>query len=400
MQLGVDRLIEDGSLRKQLAGRRLALLAHPASMTRGFQHSIDALVQCRDLKLVAAFGPQHGMRGDKQDNMIETADYVDPIHKIPVFSLYGKVRRPTPEMLATFDTILIDLQDVGCRIYTFLTTVLYILEACAKAGKSVWILDRPNPAGRPIEGSLLLPGWESFVGAGPLPMRHGLTFAEAAQWFVHDKNIDVDLQLVPMRGYEPDSAPGYGWPVAELSWVNPSPNASTLSMARAYSGTVLIEGTHLSEGRGTTRPLETLGAPHLNTTEILKRMKAIAPEWLRGCHLRPCHFEPTFNKHAGKMCSGFQIHVDGPDYDHFQFKPYRLVSLWLKAIRQVHPEYELWRSFAYEYETERLAIDLINGGPALRQWIDRSDARLEEFELSLKKDETAWQETRRGFLLY
>ena len=332
--------------------------------------------------------------------MIETADYVDPIHKIPVFSLYGKVRRPTPEMLATFDTILIDLQDVGCRIYTFLTTVLYILEACAKAGKSVWILDRPNPAGRPIEGSLLLPGWESFVGAGPLPMRHGLTFAEAAQWFVHDKNIDVDLQLVPMRGYEPDSAPGYGWPVAELSWVNPSPNASTLSMARAYSGTVLIEGTHLSEGRGTTRPLETLGAPHLNTTEILKRMKAIAPEWLRGCHLRPCHFEPTFNKHAGKMCSGFQIHVDGPDYDHFQFKPYRLVSLWLKAIRQVHPEYELWRSFAYEYETERLAIDLINGGPALRQWIDRSDARLEEFELSLKKDETAWQETRRGFLLY
>ncbi|HAR42393.1 MAG TPA: DUF1343 domain-containing protein, partial [Bdellovibrionales bacterium] len=216
MQLGVDRLIEDGSLKKKLQGQRLALLAHPASMTRSFQHSIDALVQCPELNLVAAFGPQHGMRGDKQDNMIETEDYVDPIHRIPVFSLYGKVRRPTPEMLDTFDTILIDLQDVGCRIYTFLTTLLYILEACAKAGKSVWILDRPNPAGRPIEGSLLLPGWESFVGAGPLPMRHGLTFAEAAKFFVHDKKLDLDLQLVTMRGYEPDLAPGYGWPVNEL----------------------------------------------------------------------------------------------------------------------------------------------------------------------------------------
>ncbi|HCM40023.1 MAG: hypothetical protein A2070_04315 [Bdellovibrionales bacterium GWC1_52_8] len=400
MQLGVDRLIEDGSLKKKLQGQRLALLAHPASMTRSFQHSIDALVQCPELNLVAAFGPQHGMRGDKQDNMIETEDYVDPIHRIPVFSLYGKVRRPTPEMLDTFDTILIDLQDVGCRIYTFLTTLLYILEACAKAGKSVWILDRPNPAGRPIEGSLLLPGWESFVGAGPLPMRHGLTFAEAAKFFVHDKKLDLDLQLVTMRGYEPDLAPGYGWPVNELPWVNPSPNASTLSMARCYSGTVLIEGTHLSEGRGTTRPLETLGAPHLNMAEILRTMKTLAPQWLRGCNLRPCHFEPTFQKHAGKMCSAFQIHVDGPDYDHFQFKPYRLVTLWLKAIRRVHPEYELWRSFAYEYETERLAIDLINGGPALRQWVEQQDSRLEEFDLLLQKDETAWNETRRSFLLY
>ncbi|HAR44286.1 MAG TPA: DUF1343 domain-containing protein, partial [Bdellovibrionales bacterium] len=191
-----------------------------------------------------------------------------------------------------------------------------------------------------------------------------------------------------------------GWPVNELPWVNPSPNASTLSMARCYSGTVLIEGTHLSEGRGTTRPLETLGAPHLNMAEILRTMKTLAPQWLRGCNLRPCHFEPTFQKHAGKMCSAFQIHVDGPDYDHFQFKPYRLVTLWLKAIRRVHPEYELWRSFAYEYETERLAIDLINGGPALRQWVEQQDSRLEEFDLLLQKDETAWNETRRSFLLY
>ncbi|MCM2324659.1 MAG: DUF1343 domain-containing protein, partial [Oligoflexia bacterium] len=315
MKLGIDRLIEDASLRRELRGRRVALLAHPASMTRDFRHAVDALMGCGDLQLVAAFGPQHGMRGEKQDNMMESPDYVDPVHHIPVFSLYGEVRRPTPRMLETVDVLLVDMQDVGTRIYTFLTTLLYVLEAGAQAGKAVWVLDRPNPAGRPIEGSLLKPGWESFVGAGPLPMRHGLTLGEAAEWFKRRFRLEVELKVIRMEGYDPTKGPGFGWPLLEYPWVNPSPNAASLSMARAYPGTVLIEGTHLSEGRGTTRPLETLGAPDLDMGKILPLMRKIAPEWMKGCHLRPCHFQPTFHKHAGLMCSGLQIHLDDPSYD-------------------------------------------------------------------------------------
>jgi uncharacterized protein YbbC (DUF1343 family) len=340
------------------------------------------------------------MRGDKQDNMIESEDYLDPIHRIPVYSLYGKVRRPTPEMLSHFDVMLVDIQDVGCRIYTFLTTLLYILEACAKTGKSVWVLDRPNPAGRPVEGLTLCPGWESFVGAGPLPMRHGLTLGEAARWFVSHYTLDVDLRVVPMDGYDPNSGPGYGWPLGELPWVNPSPNAATSSMPRCYSGTVLIEGTLFSEGRGTTRPLETVGAPDLDTRAILDWMKTTAPEWMRGCKIRPCFFEPTFNKHAGKMCSGFQMHVDDGTYRHEEFQPYRLIALWLKGIKAVHPESGLWRSFHYEYEAERLAIDIINGGPGLREWVENPKASASDFETPLRVDEKAWLEVRKPFLMY
>ncbi|MCC7198528.1 MAG: DUF1343 domain-containing protein, partial [Gammaproteobacteria bacterium] len=261
MKFGIDRLIDEASLRRPLAGRRVALLAHPASMTRRFEHSLDALAGRRGIKLTAAFGPQHGLRGDKQDNMVESLDFRDPRLGIPVFSLYGEVRRPTAAMLDTFDVLLVDLQDLGCRIYTFITTLRYVLEAAAAAGKSVWVLDRPNPAGRPVEGLRLRAGWESFVGAGDLPMRHGLTLGEIGDWFVRRFNIDVDYQVVEMQGWRPGRAPGYGWPVGERSWVNPSPNAANLAMARCYAGTVMLEGTTLSEGRGTTRPLELFGAP-------------------------------------------------------------------------------------------------------------------------------------------
>src|ERR671926_397765 len=236
---GIDRLLADPELRRPLEGKRIALLAHPASVTKDLTHSLDALA-ATGLKLSAAFGPQHGLRGDKQDNMVESDDFTDPVHQIPVFSLYGEVRRPTGQSLGTFDTILIDLQDVGCRIYTFITTLLYVLEAAAEHGKTVWVLDRPNPAGRPIEGLTLREGWESFVGAGPMPMRHGLT-------------------------------------MGERSWVNPSPNAANLSMARAYAGTVMLEGTTLSEGRGTTRPLELLGAPDIDAGAVVAEMEKLAP---------------------------------------------------------------------------------------------------------------------------
>jgi uncharacterized protein YbbC (DUF1343 family) len=401
IRLGIDRLLSSPDLLRQLAGRRVALLAHPASMTAEFRHSLDALAQHPKINLTAAFGPQHGMRGEKQDNMMETEDYLDPEYRIPVFSLYGEVRRPTAKMMDTFDVVLVDLQDVGTRIYTFLTTLLYVLEEGAKHQKSVWVLDRPNPAGRPIEGSTLRPGWVSFVGAAEgLPMRHGLTLGEAAKWFKQTLAIDVDLHVVAMENYDPTQGPGYGWPLGELSWVNPSPNASTLSMARCFPGTVLIEGTQLSEGRGTTRPLETLGGPDLDMPQILKTMQELAPHWLAGCRLRPCFFQPTFQKHAGKIIPGFQIHVDDHAYVHQAFRPYRLVALWLKAIRKLHPDYPIWRDFHYEYEKDRLAFDLINGGPQLREWVDEPSAAPADLDAICTPDEKAWADERRPFLLY
>jgi len=400
MKLGIDRLLSDPQLARRLRGRRLALLGHPASVTGGCEHSLDALMGRPDLRLCAAFGPQHGMRGDKQDNMVETADITDPRHGIPVFSLYGAVRYPTAAMLETFDTLLVDLQDIGTRIYTYVTTLVYVLDACAKAGKAVWVLDRPNPAGRPVEGSLLEPGWESFVGAGPLPMRHGLTLGELARWFVARRGLNLELEVVAMDGYAPEASPAFGWPLADLPWVNPSPNAATLNMARCFPGTVLFEGTTLSEGRGTTRALELVGAPDLGFERILDRMVALAPDWLVGCWLRPCWFEPTFHKHAGRLCSGVQIHTDGPFYRHAEFRPYRIAALMLKALRLESPDYPIWRDFHYEYECERLAIDLLSGGTFLRAWVDDPGATPADLDARLAPDEAGGLEERRAYLLY
>jgi uncharacterized protein YbbC (DUF1343 family) len=401
MKFGIDRLIEDPALRAPLAGKRLALLAHPASVTRDLRHSLDALAACGGLRVSAAFGPQHGLRGDKQYNMIESPDYTDPVHHIPVFSLYGTVRRPTAAMMDTFDVLLVDLQDLGCRIYTFITTLRYVLEEGARTGKAVWILDRPNPAGRPVEGLTLRAGWESFVGAGALPMRHGLTMAEVARWFIATLRLDVDCRVVEMQGWKPDAAPGYGWPLDERSWVNPSPNAPNLWMARCYAGSVLLEGTNLSEGRGTTRPLELFGAPDLDVPALLAEMHALAPAWLHGCRLRPCWFEPTFNKHAGQLCAGVQVHVeDGAFYRHQAFKPWRLFALALKALRRLKPDYALWADFPYEYESARLAIDVINGSDLLRRWVDDAAATPADLDALARADESAWEAERRAVLLY
>src|SRR5436190_8054837 len=395
---GIDRLLADPQLRKPVEGKRVALLAHPASVTRDLTHSLDALVAA-GLNVTAAFGPQHGLRGDKQDNMVESEDFTDPVHGIPVFSLYGEVRRPSGQSLGTFDTILIDLQDLGCRIYTFITTLLYVLEAAAEHGKSVWVLDRPNPAGRPIEGLTLRPGWESFVGAGPIPMRHGLTLGELGRWFIDHFKLNVDYRVIAMDGWGPSSAPGFGWP-AERIWINPSPNAANLNMARAYAGTVMLEGTTLSEGRGTTRALELFGAPDLDARAIMKKMESLAPRWLEGCRLRECWFEPTFHKHAGKLCHGVQIHTEGPDYDHAAFRPWRLQALAFKAIRRLYPDYLLWRDFAYEYERGKLAIDVINGGPLWREWVDDASATPQDLDALAMQDEQAWLSGRQELLRY
>ena len=400
MKFGIDRFVEDSKLRKPLAGKRVALLAHPASVMRDLTHSLDALVALKDIRLTAAFGPQHGLRGDKQDNMVESRDFHDSVHGIPVFSLYGEVRRPTPAMMDNFDVLLVDLQDLGCRIYTFITTLRYVLEGAAQHKKSVWVLDRPNPVGRPVEGLKLRPGWQSFVGAGQLPMRHGLTLGELAKWFVRTFRLNVDCEVITMEGWNPTTAPGYGWPIGEHAWINPSPNAANLSMARSYAGTVMLEGTTLSEGRGTTRPLELFGAPDIEPRALLKKMESFAPEWLRGCRLRECWFEPTFHKHAGKLCAGIQIHVEDTSYEHESFRPWRLVALVLKSLRALRPGYDLWRNFAYEYERDRLAIDLINGSELLRQWVDDPGARSADLDALAIPDEDSWSEERKSVLLY
>jgi uncharacterized protein YbbC (DUF1343 family) len=395
---GIDRLLAEAELRKLLEGKRVALLAHPASVTRDLTHSLDALAAA-GVNLTAAFGPQHGLRGDKQDNMVESDDFTDPVHGMPVFSLYGEVRRPTGQSLGTFDTILIDLQDLGCRIYTFITTLLYVLEAAAGHGKSVWVLDRPNPAGRPVEGLTLRPGWESFVGAGPIPMRHGLTLGELGRWFVDHFKLDVDYRVIEMQGWSPDEAPGFGWP-ADRVWINPSPNAANVNMARAYAGTVMLEGTTLSEGRGTTRPLELFGAPDIEPRRAISEMQALAPQWLAGCKLREVTFQPTFHKHVGEMCHGVFIHAEGPFYDHAAFRPWRLQALAFKALRRLDPDYDLWRDFPYEYEFGKLAIDVINGSPLLREWVDDANASSGDLDTLTVADEQAWQKQREPYLLY
>ena len=401
LSFGIDRLLAEPELRAPLKGKRVALVAHPASVTADLTHSLDALMACDDIRITAAFGPQHGLKGDKQDNMVETPDETDRVHDIPVFSLYGDVRRPTGQSMSTFDVVLIDLQDLGCRIYTFVTTLLYMIEAAAAHGKQVWVLDRPNPAGRPVEGLTLREGYESFVGAGPMPMRHGMTLGEMGHWFIDHFKLDVDYRVIEMQGWAPDAAHGFGWPESRI-WINPSPNAANLSMARSYAGTVMLEGATLSEGRGTTRPLEIFGAPDIDARAVIDAMREMAPEWLEGCALREIWFEPTFHKHAGQLCHGVHIHPEGRFYDHAAFRPWRLQALAFKAIRRLNPDYDLWRGedFKYEYTEGHLAIDIINGGPALREWVDDREATPSDLDAMTHEDEQAWCEGRRRFLLY
>ncbi len=388
MKLGIENLIDNSELRKRLKNKRLGLVAHPASVTSSLIHSAIAL-PAAGIPIAAAFGPQHGIRGEKQYNMEENQDEMKSEFSFPVWSLYGKTRRPSEESLRDLDIVLFDLQDVGTRVYTFLTTMKYMMEACAKFKKELWILDRPNPAGRTVEGTILEKDFESFVGAGPLPMRHGLTLGEAALWMRDHFKLDVQLEVVKNLDYSPNKKGEWGWP-SEMPWVNPSPSVPNLSMVRAYPGTVMLEGTWLSEGRGTTHPLELVGHPEFKTKDVIKKMHQIAPEWMKSCILRECYFEPTFDKHAKKLCAGFQIHLDIPRFNPEEFKPYRLMAACFKAVKQLQPDFELWRDFHYEYEKDRLAIDLITGSEILRKWVDDPSATPSDLEKLLNQDESAW----------
>lgn len=395
-QFGLENLLGDKNLLSELRKRRVGLVAHPASVDKNLNHTLD-LLKNANVNLTCGFGPQHGIRGEKQDNMVESEDFVDPELKIPIFSLYGKVRRLSPEMIEKFDLLLFDLQDVGCRIYTFLTTLFYCLEdLAAHPGKEMWVLDRPNPAGRPVEGLTLKKGFESFVGAAPLPMRHGLTLGEAATWFKVHSGLPTHLKVVPMVDYSPQINP---WP-QNLAWVNPSPNLPRLSGVWVYPGTVLIEGVHLSEGRGTTVPLEIFGAPKLDHRKILRTMAEIEPKWLEHCVIRPTYYEPTFHKFKGELVNGLQVHVDHPKYVHDLFKPFRLISLYFKAVRMCYPEFDLWKNPPYEYVTDRLPIDVISGSEDLRHWCDNSASKSSDLEALLQRDEKSWLAKRAQYFIY
>jgi uncharacterized protein YbbC (DUF1343 family) len=397
MKLGLEVLLNNSKMLRHLKKKKVSLVCHPASVDHKLNHSFDLLHN--KIRLQSAFGPQHGIKGEKQDNMVESADTKHHTTDIPVFSLYGKVRRPTDSMMDSFDIVLFDLQDIGCRIYTFITTLLYVMEECARLQKQIIVLDRPNPIGREIEGLTLVPGWESFVGAAPMPMRHGLTIGELALFFQQHFNLDIDLEVIKMQNYKPGAKPNYGWP-ADMAWVNPSPNAPNLNMARAFPGTVMIEGTTLSEGRGTTRSLEQIGAPDLDFNQILTMMKNRGGKWLKGAHLRECFFEPTFHKYTGKNCHGFQIHTDMPQYKPSSFKPYRIVSLMLKCLREIYPDYPLYREFQYEYVKDKLAFDVINGGTRLREWIDDPAQTLFDLDKDMLEDEKFWFKESKQFWLY
>ena len=369
------------------ARARLGLLSHPAAVAADLASARELLAARLPGRLQILFSPQHGLRGEKQDNMIASADFVDPVLRLPVVSLYGPRLAPPADALAAVDVILVDLQDVGTRVYTFAATLAQVMAAAAPLGKKVVVLDRPNPiGGAAVEGNLLRPEWASFVGPYPLPMRHGFTLGELARYYQSTQRIDCDLEVIPLQGWRR----GDYFDATGLPWVLPSPNLPTLDGCVVYPGQVLLEGTNLSEGRGTTRPFELCGATFLQP----RRIKARLPE-LPGVILREAHFEPTFHKWAGEMCQGFQLHIT----DRESFKPYYTTLALLAAIRELYPEQFAWRQPPYEYETERLPIDLLTGDAAIRLGLERglSAAELED---SWQKDLKEFLEVGQEFLLY
>lgn len=368
---GLDRLVgEPGAARGLgLASARLGMIVHPASVTSDVVFCVEA-VRDAGLDLRVLFGPQHGARGEKQDNMIESDSYVDPATGLPVHSLYGAVRKPTPEMLAGLDAVLFDLQDVGVRVYTFVWTMALAMEACAEAGVRFVVLDRPNPVGgTKREGPVLRPGFESFVGLHPIPLRHGLTCGELARWLCAERGIGCELSVLPCRGWRRAA----DWGATGLPWVMPSPNLPTAHSCTAYPGMVLLEGTNLSEGRGTTRPFELFGAPWLDPLALAHRLRAAK---LPGVLFRPCHFEPTFQKHAGRLCGGAQLHVTEAG----AFEPVRTAVEILAAARALAPDHFGWREPPYEYEETLPPIDILWGHDGLRAGIDAGACTTEIME--------------------
>ena len=373
----------------QLTGLRIGLVCNPASIDSQFEHVIDRFRREEGVTIAAVFGPQHGVRADVQDNMIETAHARDRRRRVPVYSLYSETREPTAEMLRGIDTLVIDLQDIGARIYTFVYTMANCLRAGRKHGVPIVVCDRPNPiSGLQIEGPVLDRGFESFVGQFPIPMRHGMTIAELARLFNEHEHIGAELRVVPMEGWTRDMY----FDDTSLPWVMPSPNIPTLDTAVVYPGTVLFEGTSASEGRGTTRPFEIIGAPWVDPDAFTDRLNA---HGLPGVHFRPVVFEPTFQKHARDTCGGCQIHL----LDRTTFRPVETGVALLAECRDADPSRFAWRQPPYEYEQDRVPIDILAGSQRLRQQIDRGTSAT-EIAQSWAPDVAEFDKIRKGFLLY
>jgi uncharacterized protein YbbC (DUF1343 family) len=387
VQTGIEVLLN--KRRDLIRAARVGAVVHPASVLPDLRHTADALAECRDFTLASLFGPQHGARGEKQDNMIESGFYCDPDVGLPVHSLYGDTRCPTEDMLKDIDVLLFDLQDAGTRVYTFIYTMAYCMEACAHYGKRMIVLDRPNPVnGRRVEGNLLHPEYKSFVGLYPIPMRHGMTTAELALLFNSEFGIHCDLTVVAMDGWCRDN----WFDQTGLPWVQPSPNLPTIDSAIVYPGTVLVEGTCLSEGRGTTRPFELIGAPFIESRKYAAYLNELN---LPGVRFRPAYFQPTFQKWAGEMCGGVQIHVGNRE----AFEPYLTGIAVISVARALYPESFKWRNPPYEYEYEKLPIEILCGGKTIPDLILRG-APPHEIRQSWQDDVAAFLRQRAPYLLY
>lgn len=385
VQTGLSRLVAEPP--QALSGANLGLLCNPASVLPDLTPAPEAVAAALPGSLKAIFGPQHGFFADKQDNMIETDHARHPRLGLPVWSLYGQTRRPTPAMLAGLDMLLVDLVDVGCRVYTFFSTLVACLEQCAQSGVAVWVLDRPNPIGRGEEGPILPPELMSFVGPHPMPLRHGLSLGELARLVVAERGLDLELAVITADGWD-----GGDFSTTGLPWVLPSPNLPTGDSARVYPGQVLLEGVTLSEGRGTTRPFEICGAPGIDPWAVLEAMEPYA---LAGAILRPLFFEPTFHKFAGRTCGGWQIHVTEPAV----FRPLRLSCALMSAINRVHPGLWDFRPPPYEYEHERRPLDLLLGDPAAANRI-QVGGLFEQIEESWQPGLAKWRERVVSYLIY
>jgi len=384
---GLDVLEQKGFA--PLRNQQVGLLVNPASVNRRLEHACALIHDCRDVELAAIFGPQHGLHGETQDNMIEWEGFRHPRFHCPVHSLYGKHREPAPEMLQGIEVMVIDLPDVGSRYYTFLWTALLVMRACGKRAIPVIILDRPNPiTGARVEGPGLDERFLSFIGLHPLVIRHGLTMGECLKLIRHELSLPVELEIIPMESWFRD----LWFDETGLPWVLPSPNMPTLDTAMVYPGGCLLEGTLLSEGRGTTRPFEIVGAPFIEP-DLLRR--DLLEYGLEGVIFRPLHFEPTFQKHRETLCGGIQIHVT----DRERFRPVRTAVALLLAIRKRYETEDLWRPPPYEYEYEKMPFDLLSGSSRLREQID-GGGNLDTITESWKEDEKRFQERRTPFLLY
>ena len=384
IQLGSSTLIDSG----RLSGQRVGIVCNPASIDGDFVHVVDRLAAADGVTVTAIFGPQHGFRSDVQDNMVETPHGQDGARRVPVYSLYSETREPTAEMLRDVDLLVIDLQDIGARIYTYIYTMANCLRACRRHGVPVVVCDRPNPIGGQVEGACLVSGFESFVGQFPIPMRHGMTIAELARLFNDQFALGATIETVPMTGWQRQTR----WDATGIPWIMPSPNMPTLDTAAVYPGTVLFEGTLLSEGRGTTRPFGLVGAPGVNAERFADAMNA---RELSGVHFRPAVFEPTFQKHASRTCGGCQIHV----LDRDAFHPVQTGVALIDQFRRSAPGSFGWRPPPYEYEREKQPIDILAGSDSLRRQIE-AGVPVDEMVAGWRDSERAFADVRRPFLLY